>query len=63
MRNRMKVLRAERGLTQADLAEKLGVARQTINSIELGKYEPSLGLGMRIAAELGAKVEEAFFLD
>jgi putative transcriptional regulator len=58
----MKVLRAERGLTQADLAEKLGVARQTINSIEGGKFEPSLGLGMRIARELGVTVEETFFL-
>ena len=63
MRNRMKVMRAERDFTQADLAERVGVARQTINSIELGKYEPSLGLGMRIARELGAKVEELFFLD
>ena len=59
----MKVLRAEAGLTQADLADRLGVARQTINSIEGGKYEPSMGLGMRIARELGAKVEEVFFLD
>lgn len=59
----MKVLRAERGLTQADLADQLGVARQTINSIEGGKFEPSLGLGMRIAQALGAKVEEMFFLD
>lgn len=59
----MKVLRAERGLTQADLADRLGVARQTINSIELGKYEPSMGLGMRIARELGATVEEVFFLE
>lgn len=59
----MKALRAERGLTQADLAERVGVARQTINSIEGGKFEPSLGLGMRIAFELGAKVEETFFLD
>lgn len=59
----MKALRAERGLTQADLAARLGVARQTINSIEGGKFEPSLGLGMRIATELGAKVEDTFFLD
>ena len=57
----MKVLRAEHGLTQADLADRVGVARQTINSIEGGKFEPSLGLGMRIAASLGAKVEEVFF--
>lgn len=56
-------MRAEGDLTQADLAARVGVARQTINSIELGKYEPSLGLGMRIAAALGAKVEELFFLE
>jgi putative transcriptional regulator len=59
----MKVWRAERDLTQADLAERVGVARQTINSIEGGKFEPSLGLGMRIAAALGARVEEVFFLE
>lgn len=59
----MKALRAERGMTQADLAERVGVARQTINSIEGGKFEPSLGLGMRIASELEARVEETFFLD
>jgi putative transcriptional regulator len=63
MRNRLKVWRAEEGLTQADLADRIGVARQTINSIEGGKFEPSLGLGMRIAAALGAKVEEVFFLE
>ena len=59
----MKALRAELGLTQADLADRLSVARQTINSIEGGKFEPSLGLGMRIARELGTTVEETFFLD
>jgi putative transcriptional regulator len=59
----MKVWRAERDLTQADLAGRVGVARQTINSIEGGKFEPSLGLGMRIAAALGARVEEVFFLE
>lgn len=59
----MKALRAERGWTQAELAERVGVARQTINSIEGEKFEPSLGLGMRIAAELGAAVEETFFLE
>ena len=59
----MKVLRAEHDLTQADLAERLGVARQTINSIEGGKYEPSLGLGIRIARILGERVEEVFFLE
>ena len=59
----MRVLRAERGLTQAELADRLGVARQTINSIEGGKFEPSLGLGMRIAAALGESVEQTFFLD
>ena len=63
MRTRMKVFRAEVGLTQADLANRLLVARQTINSIEGGKFDPSLSLAMRIARELGAKVEEVFFLE
>ena len=62
MRTRLKVLRAECGLTQAELAQRVGVARQTINSIEGGKFEPSLGLGMRLAKELNATVEETFFL-
>ena len=59
----MKALRADAGLTQADLADRLGVARQTINSIEGGKFEPSLGLGMRIARELEARIEDCFFLE
>lgn len=59
----MKVFRAEAGFTQAELAERVGVARQTINSVELGKYEPSLGLGMNIARELNARVEDLFFLE
>ena len=63
MRTRMKVLRAEADLTQAELADRLGVARQTVNAIEGGKYEPSLGLGMRIARLLGSRVEDVFFLD
>lgn len=62
MRTRMKVLRAELGMTQADLAESVGVARQTINSIEGEKFEPSLGLGMRIARALNATVEATFEL-
>jgi putative transcriptional regulator len=63
MRTRIKVLRAERGITQAELAQRVGVARQTINSIEGAKFEPSLGLGMRIAKVLGATVEETFSAD
>jgi putative transcriptional regulator len=59
----MKVLRAEASLTQAGLAERVGVARQTIVSLEGDRYEPSLGLGMRIARALNARVEEVFFLD
>jgi putative transcriptional regulator len=63
MRNRLKVLRAERDLSQAALAEALSVSRQTINSIETGKYDPSLPLGLRIARLFGQPVEAIFFLD
>jgi putative transcriptional regulator len=60
MRNRLPVLRAERGWTQADLAEHLDVSRQTIVSIEKGKYDPSLPLAFKIAALFGARIEEVF---
>jgi putative transcriptional regulator len=61
MRNRLKVLRAERDWSQADLAERLGVSRQTINAIETGKYDPSLGLAFGIAAVFEQRIEEVFF--
>jgi putative transcriptional regulator len=61
MKNRLKVLRAERDWSQADLAEKLDVSRQTINAIETGKYDPSLPLAFKIAELFGMKIEEIFF--
>lgn len=60
MKNRLKVLRAERNWSQADLAEQLGVSRQTINSIETGKYDPSLPLAFRMAILFGMQIEEIF---
>jgi putative transcriptional regulator len=62
MKNRLRVLRAEREWSQADLADRLGVSRQTINSIETGKYDPSLPLAFAIARLFGQPVE-AVFLD
>ena len=63
MRNRIKVLRAERDWTQSDLAEKLRVSRQTVNSIETGKYDPSLPLAFEIAKLFGTELERIFFHD
>ncbi|HYP27248.1 MAG TPA: helix-turn-helix transcriptional regulator [Blastocatellia bacterium] len=60
MRNRLRVIRAERKWSQADLAERLGVSRQTVNAIETGKYDPSLPLAFKIARLAGAKIEEIF---
>ena len=60
MRNRIKVLRAERNWSQADLAERLGVSRQTVNAIETEKYDPSLPLAFRIAALFGLAIEDIF---
>lgn len=60
MRNRLKVLRAERDWTQADLAQRLDVSRQTVNAIETGKYDPSLPLAFRIARLFALTVEEIF---
>jgi putative transcriptional regulator len=58
--NRLRVLRAERNWSQADLAVKLGVSRQTVNAIETGKYDPSLPLAFRMAAVFGTRIEEIF---
>lgn len=63
MRNRLKVLRAERDWSQADLALRLDVSRQTINAIETGKYDPSLPLALKIGRLVGQPVEQIFFLD
>ena len=60
MKNRLKVLRAERDWSQADLAERLGVSRQSVNAIETGKYDPSLPLAFRIAALFDASIEAIF---
>jgi putative transcriptional regulator len=60
MENRLRVLRAERRWSQADLAERLGVSRQTINAIETGKYDPSLPLAFSIAKLFELKIEEVF---
>lgn len=63
MKNNLKVLRAERDWSQADLADKLNVSRQTINAIETGKYDPSLPLAFQIAKLFGKKIEEIFTPD
>jgi putative transcriptional regulator len=60
MRNDLKARRAERDWSQGDLAEKLGVSRQTINAIETEKYSPSLDLAFRIARLFKARVEDVF---
>lgn len=60
MKNRLKILRAERDWSQADLAEKLNVSRQTVNAIETGKYDPSLPLAFKIADLFELKIEEIF---
>jgi len=60
MKNRLKVLRAERDWSQALLAEKLGVSRQTINALETGKYDPSLDLAFKIAHLFEMQIEEIF---
>lgn len=60
MKNRLKLLRAEHELTQAELAERLGVSRQTVHAIEAGKYDPSLPLVFKIARLFGLRIEEIF---
>ena len=60
MKNRLKVLRAENDWTQADLADRAGVARQTIIAIENGKYSPSLDLAFKFSRIFGRTVEEIF---
>jgi len=60
MENKIRVLRAEKGMTQEDLAEKAGVTRQTIIAIEKGKYVPSLELAFKICKVFNKKIEEVF---
>ncbi|GAB3028444.1 MULTISPECIES: helix-turn-helix transcriptional regulator [Oleiagrimonas] len=60
MNNHLRALRAEHGWSQADLAERLDVSRQTVNAIETGKYDPSLPLAFRIARVFGSSIESIF---
>lgn len=60
MKNRLKVLRAERDWSQQDLAERLEVSRQSVNAIEKGRYDPSLPLAFRIAAVFDLPIEDIF---
>ncbi|MCK9489465.1 MAG: helix-turn-helix transcriptional regulator [Xanthomonadales bacterium] len=60
MINRLKVLRAERGWSQADLADRLDISRQSVNAIETGRYDPSLPLAFRIADLFGQPIEAIF---
>lgn len=63
MKNKLKVYRAMRNMGQSELAEKLGVTRQTIHAVENGKFVPSTLLAMKMASLLEAKVEEIFELE
>ncbi|CAN7278468.1 helix-turn-helix transcriptional regulator [Brevundimonas sp. LjRoot202] len=63
MNNRLKVLRAELNWSQADLAERLGVSRQTVNALETGRYDPSLPLAFRIARVFGQPIEAIFIAE
>jgi putative transcriptional regulator len=63
VKNRLKDVRSERNWTQADLAQHVGVSRQTINAIEKGKFDPSLPLAFRLARLFDLKIEEIFLDD
>ena len=63
MKNRLKVLRAERDWSQQDLADRLGVSRQSVNAIEKGRYDPSLPLAFSIAEVFEMAIEEIFSRD
>nr|WP_137677158.1 helix-turn-helix transcriptional regulator [Parerythrobacter lutipelagi] len=60
MKNRLKVLRAENDWSQQDLADHLGVSRQSVNAIETGKYDPSLPLAFKIADVFSLRIEDIF---
>jgi putative transcriptional regulator len=60
VKNRLKVLRAERDWSQAELADQLSVSRQTVNALETGKYDPSLPLAFKIAVLFGTRIEDVF---
>lgn len=63
MKNRIRVLRAEKGWSQAELAEKVGVSRNSINAVENGKFDPSLPLAFRIVELFDLKIEDVFLKD
>jgi putative transcriptional regulator len=63
MKNRLRVLRAERKWSQAELAERLGVSRQTINALEIEKYDPSLPLAYKIARLFESRIEDIFLFE
>ncbi len=60
MKNRLRVLRAERGWSQAELGGRIGVSRQAVNAIETGKHDPSLTLAFRLARLFGTTIEDLF---
>jgi putative transcriptional regulator len=60
MRNHLPALRAERGWSQAELSDRLGVSRQTVNALERGKYDPSLPLAFKVARLFGRRIEDVF---
>jgi putative transcriptional regulator len=60
MNNRLRILRAERGWSQAELADRLEVSRQSVNAIETGKYDPSLPLAFRLARLFAMRIEDIF---
>jgi putative transcriptional regulator len=60
VKNRVRELREEQGLSQADFGGKIGVSRQTVYSIEVGKYDPSLPLAFQIAKQFGQRIEDIF---
>jgi len=60
VKNRLRVLRAEKGWSQGDLADRLDVSRQTVNALETEKYDPSLPLAFRVAKLFGKRIEEIF---
>lgn len=63
VRNRLRVLRAERNWTQGDVAERIGVSRQAINAVENGKYDPGIAIALQLAALFGVPVEQVFSLN
>jgi len=63
LRNRLREMRLQQGLTQVSLAERVGVTRQTIIAVEKGKFVPSVKLALQLADTLGASLEEVFWLD